>query len=170
MSLLWNRQSDLRVGIVHVMPKAVGLSYIFPAVPILSIIGVALLLLVLPGFWKTRNVALLSYISVCIYLNLKAFIDSLIWRNSIKNIAPIYCDISMSRVSANFKALILPTTAGLLTLQANIFIPAAIVCISRFIWLISTSSPYVVVHDQVLRFRFETCSSLLNSFHSEGKL
>lgn len=84
---LWSRQAT--------MYSPVGISkYVFPAVPILSSTGVVMLLLILPGFIKTRSIPLISYIVAVIYANVIRVVNAIVWRNTTKDLAPIYCRIS----------------------------------------------------------------------------
>jgi hypothetical protein len=73
------------------MAEAVGLSHLYPAVPIMNFFSMALLVLLLPGFWKTRVVALVSLISWIFVGNLLSFITMIEWRGNA-NDAPIWAD------------------------------------------------------------------------------
>jgi uncharacterized membrane protein len=73
------------------MAEAVGLSYLYPALPIMNFFSMALLLLLIPGFWKTRIVALVSHVSWIFVGNLLSFITMIEWRGNT-NDAPIWAD------------------------------------------------------------------------------
>ncbi|KAG8786490.1 a-factor receptor, partial [Serendipita sp. 397] len=110
-------------------PPPDGISVIFPAVPILSVLSIILCLLILPGFWKTRIFAVVYYICWLIAGNGLLLINTCIWRGNVRNI-PIYCDIAALFWTAYPKALYM-----------------CILCVNKFIWTISKPAPSIRVYD-----------------------
>jgi hypothetical protein len=62
------------------MGEAVGGSHLYPIVPIMNFLSMVLTLLLLPGFWKTRIVALVSVVGWIFIGNLAFFLSMIHWR------------------------------------------------------------------------------------------
>jgi hypothetical protein len=75
------------------MKEPVGLSYLFPAVPILNAISIVLLLSIFPAFLKTKVFTLVACPVLLILQNFFSFLNFLIWRNNVRD-APVYADFS----------------------------------------------------------------------------
>ena len=80
------------------MSPAVGVSFLFPAVPILCIFSNILLLVLIPGFWKTGVFALLALVGWLFIGNMLVLIGMIEWRGNIHD-APIFADISESTLA-----------------------------------------------------------------------
>lgn len=74
------------------MVKSVGLSFLYPTIPILCGISILLLLALLPGFWKTRIFALVALVSWLIIGNLLILIGMIGWHGNTHD-APIFANI-----------------------------------------------------------------------------
>jgi len=62
------------------MTEAVGLSHLYPALPIMNFIAMVLALLLVPAFWKTRIVALVALVGWLFLTNSLKFIGMIYWR------------------------------------------------------------------------------------------
>jgi Pheromone A receptor len=77
------------------MAEAIGLSHLYPAVPILNFLSIVLLLLLVPGFWKTRIVALVALPAWLFIGNFLSFTRMIHWRGHT-NDAPVLGSICES--------------------------------------------------------------------------
>ncbi|KAH6890865.1 pheromone A receptor-domain-containing protein [Coprinopsis sp. MPI-PUGE-AT-0042] len=95
----------------------------YPLFPILSFLGFVVSFLPLPWHLQAWNSGTCAYMvwtgTGCLIL----FINSLVWAGNISNPAPIWCDISSKII-----------------LGAGIAIPASILCISRRLYTIASST------------------------------
>jgi Pheromone A receptor len=82
------------------MTGAVGVSHIYPTVPIMNFLAMVSLLLLIPGFWKTRIVALVALVGWLFLTNLLNFIGMIHWRGHT-NDAPVFASICESFVSSS---------------------------------------------------------------------
>jgi hypothetical protein len=85
--------------IVHEMEQAIGLSRLYPTVPIMNVLAMVSLLLLIPGFWKTRIIALVAIVSWFFLGNLLFFIGIIYWRGHT-NDAPVLASICESFISS----------------------------------------------------------------------
>ncbi|KIM28331.1 hypothetical protein M408DRAFT_140016 [Serendipita vermifera MAFF 305830] len=74
------------------MTQSVGVSFLYPGIPILCCFSTFLLVILLPGFWKTRIFALLAMVAWLILGNLLVIICMTRWRGNTDNV-PILADI-----------------------------------------------------------------------------
>lgn len=70
-----------------------GFSFFYPTLPIFSFIAIILMALLFPGFYRTRSIALMSLWTWVYFLNLFTCINMILWRSSVDDLAPVYCDI-----------------------------------------------------------------------------
>ena len=82
------------------MTEAVGVSHLYPAVPIMNFLAMVSLLLLIPGFWKTRIVALVALVGWIFLGNLLYFIGMIYWRGHT-NDAPAFASICELLISSN---------------------------------------------------------------------
>jgi hypothetical protein len=80
------------------MAQAIGVSHLYPAVPIMNFLAMVLLPLLIPGFWKTRIVALVALICWLFLGNLLSFIGMIYWRGHTDD-APVLASICESFIS-----------------------------------------------------------------------
>ncbi|PVF97334.1 hypothetical protein CPB86DRAFT_760391 [Serendipita vermifera] len=73
------------------MKEPVGLSFLFPLVPVLNAISIVLLLSIFPAFLKTKVFTLVASVVLLILGNFFILLNMLIWRSNIRDI-PIYSD------------------------------------------------------------------------------
>jgi hypothetical protein len=85
------------------MAQAVGLSHLYPAVPIMNFLAMVSLLLLIPSFWKTRIIALVAYVGWLFLANLLQFISMIHWRGHT-NDAPVFASICESFISSSNEA------------------------------------------------------------------
>ncbi|KAG9054473.1 hypothetical protein FS842_005012 [Serendipita sp. 407] len=100
-------------------PTPVGFSDLFPILPLFSVLSFVCCMLVLPGFIKTRVLALTTYTLWLALGNLIICINTCVWRNNTRNI-PIYSDF-VAHLWANYTNII----------YLNIF------CFHKFVWNIT---------------------------------
>jgi hypothetical protein len=81
------------------MAQAIGLSHLYPALPIMNFLAMVSMLLLVPGFWKTRIVTLVGWLFVANLLN---FIGMIHWRGHA-NDAPVFASLCESFVSSSNK-------------------------------------------------------------------
>ena len=131
------------------MAPAVGISFLFPAVPILCAISSVLLLILLPGFWKTGVFALLALVGWLLIGNTLVFIGMVGWHGNIHD-APILADISASIVVNWPSSLSVPcfTVAALWNIW---FVGAfgSLLVFSKFVWQRLQPSSARKFYDQV---------------------
>ncbi|KAK6987709.1 STE3-domain-containing protein [Favolaschia claudopus] len=97
------------------------------------------LFLALPCHWRARNVATLSAIFWLFIANIIFAVDSIIWGDSIRVIAPIWCDISTK-----------------LIIGSNFALPAACLCICIHLEQVSSiRAVRVTIDDKKRRQLFE---------------
>ncbi|KAG2131856.1 pheromone receptor [Suillus cothurnatus] len=95
----------------------------YPAFPVLALIGVAVVLIPLPWHFQAWNSGTCLYMIWTALGLLNLAVNSIVWRSSAINYAPIWCDIS-SR----------------LIVGVAVAIPAASLCINRRLYKIATLS------------------------------
>ncbi|KAG1750489.1 pheromone receptor Rcb3 B43 [Suillus paluster] len=95
----------------------------YPAFPVLALIGVVLVLIPLPWHFQAWNSGTCLYMIWTALGLLNLAINSIVWRSSVINYAPVWCDIS-SR----------------LIVGVSVAIPAASLCINRRLYKIATIS------------------------------
>ncbi|KAG9052823.1 hypothetical protein FS842_009179, partial [Serendipita sp. 407] len=106
-----------------------GISAIFPVVAVLSVLSNTLCLLLLPGFIKTRIISIVCLICWLLLGNGLLLLNMFIWRGNTRNI-PIYSDIV-----ARFWSIF------------TIAIHMSILCLTKFIWIISRPAPTIKLYD-----------------------
>jgi Pheromone A receptor len=82
------------------MAEAMGLSHLYPVVPIMSFLAMVSMLLLIPGFWKTRIVALVALVGWMFLVNLLHFIGMIRWRGHT-NDAPVLAYICESLIRSS---------------------------------------------------------------------
>jgi len=71
-----------------------------PELPIATGVAALLILVALPAKFRVRNIALLALIVNCFFINLLSCINTLVWADHARDIAPVWCDISTCLVLA----------------------------------------------------------------------
>ncbi|KAF8553273.1 STE3-domain-containing protein [Imleria badia] len=92
----------------------------YPLFSVFSFLSFILILIPFPFHIQAWNVGTCSYIIWVSVACLLEFIDSVVWRNNTLNLAPVWCDISSK-----------------ILLGASVGVPAAGLCISRRLYVIS---------------------------------
>ena len=69
-----------------------------PDYPAWTAVGMTVMILPLPWHWRAKNVATLALIFWLFIENFFVFVNALIWADNYKDVAPIWCDISESRL------------------------------------------------------------------------
>ncbi|KAF9522216.1 STE3-like pheromone receptor [Crepidotus variabilis] len=100
-------------------PSTVLTDPTYPLHPILSFLGFALCLIPLPWHIQASNSATCAFMIWTALWCLNGFVNSVVWRANSSNPAPIWCDISTK-----------------FDIGASIGIPAAVLCISRRIYVL----------------------------------
>lgn len=147
----WQR---FRSDIVYFCHMAAGLSSFFPVLPIFFIISIVLLLLPVPGFVRGRNVAVLFYITWLLLGNAVYFINMLVWRGIVIDVAPIYCDIGehFCELDAIPQMLISGSVTFFLSMLP-FGIACSLLCVNKLVWNISRSGNLSVRHVSPLSSR-----------------
>jgi pheromone a factor receptor len=99
----------------------------YPLLPIISFLGFFLVLIPFPWHLQGWNAGTCVYMIWVAFSCLIQFVNSIIWRNSALNVAPVWCDISSK-----------------LLIGASVGVPASALCISRRLYtiaVIKTASP-----------------------------
>jgi hypothetical protein len=65
----------------------------FPEFTIAAALAIVVLLIPLPVYWRGRNVALLILILTTIIQNLFQFVNTIVWAHSVRDVAPVWCDL-----------------------------------------------------------------------------
>jgi hypothetical protein len=65
-----------------------------PELPVAMAIAAALLLIPLPAHIRLRNIPLLVLIVSTFFMNLLYLVNSLVWAGNVRDVAPVWCDIS----------------------------------------------------------------------------
>ncbi|KAJ7164180.1 putative fungal pheromone GPCR, STE3-type [Mycena filopes] len=82
-----------------------------------AFLAAALVLIPLPGHWRTRNIATLSIISWLFLLNLSYGVNALVWAGNADIVLPVWCDIvTKIKIGATFA---LPSSCFCLALQLH---------------------------------------------------
>ncbi|KAF8149601.1 GPCR fungal pheromone mating factor, partial [Mycena galopus ATCC 62051] len=92
----------------------------YPAFQILSFLGFVLALIPLPWHLQTWNAGPCLFMLWTALSCLNGFINSIVWANSIEDVAPVWCDICAMMIGI------------------NVAIPAASLCITRRLYDIAT--------------------------------
>ncbi|KAG1789909.1 pheromone A receptor-domain-containing protein [Suillus variegatus] len=92
----------------------------YPLIPVVSFLGFLLVLIPFPWHLQAWNAGTCVYMIWVAISCLIQFVNSIIWRNTALNVAPVWCDISTK-----------------LLIGASIGIPASALCISRRLYSIA---------------------------------
>lgn len=99
----------------------------YPLLPVISFLGFFLILIPFPWHLQGWNAGTCVYMMWGAISCLIQFVNSIVWRNSALNVAPVWCDISTK-----------------LLIGASVGVPASALCISRRLYtiaVIKTASP-----------------------------
>nr|CAA71964.1 pheromone receptor [Coprinopsis cinerea] len=111
----------------------------YPALPVFAILGALLVLIPLPWHWRARNVATLSIIAWLFVMNVIYAVNTIVWAGSIRDVAPVYCDIATK-----------------LIIGASHALPLATLCICKHLEMVSSSRTVSYdVSDKKRRMIFE---------------
>lgn len=108
---------------------AAGVSNFYPVLPIFFVISLVLLILPVWGFVRGRNTPVLFYIAWLFLGNAIHYVDMLVWRGTVVNFAPVYCDI-----------------ISVLVVMMPIGISCSLLCINILVFKISQSTTLIVHH------------------------
>jgi Pheromone A receptor len=86
--------------VVHEMAPATGVSHLYPVLPVMNFLAMVLMLLLIPGFWKTRIVALVALVGWIFVTNMLYFIGMIHWRGHT-NDAPVLASICELFISSS---------------------------------------------------------------------
>lgn len=71
----------------------------YPEFPYVAFIASALVLVPLPWHWRAGNVATLSMIVWLFVVDIIYGVDAIVWSSNVHEVIPVWCDISMWRIS-----------------------------------------------------------------------
>lgn len=57
-------------------------------------LGIAGILLPAGWFWKNRNWSIMAYTFWSLCVLIPAFVNSIVWRDNVRIVAPVWCDVS----------------------------------------------------------------------------
>ncbi|KAF9040039.1 pheromone A receptor-domain-containing protein [Panaeolus papilionaceus] len=106
----------------------------YPLYPVLSCIGFVLCLIPLPWHiqaWNSGTVAFMFWTGIACFCG---FINSVVWRDNLRNSSPVWCDISSK--------IIIGVSVG---------IPAATLCISRRLYYLTSGNTVSITRDDKRR-------------------
>ncbi|OSD03755.1 B mating type pheromone receptor [Trametes coccinea BRFM310] len=106
----------------------------YPLFPVFAFLGFLLALVPLPWHLQAWNAGTCMYMLWASLASLVEFVDSIVWNGSLKDAAPVWCDIST-------KFLI----------GAGVGIPASSLCIARRLYKITSVSTVSVTRKEKLR-------------------
>ncbi|KAI8968749.1 STE3-domain-containing protein [Trametes punicea] len=106
----------------------------YPLFPIFAFFGFILALVPLPWHFQAWNAGTCIYMLWASLASLVEFVDSIVWNGSLKDVAPVWCDIST-------KFLI----------GAGVGIPASSLCIARRLYKITSVSTVSITRKEKLR-------------------
>ncbi|OCH88490.1 STE3-domain-containing protein [Obba rivulosa] len=109
------------------------------SMPIGAFIAAVLVLIPLPSHWRARNVATLAIIVWLFVLNVIYCVNTIVWRKTVLNYAPVWCDITTKIIIGSSTAL-----------------PACTLCICKHLELVaSTRVVRLTYSDKRRRMIFE---------------
>ncbi|KAJ8474657.1 hypothetical protein ONZ51_g7062 [Trametes cubensis] len=106
----------------------------YPLFPIFAFLGFVLALIPLPWHFQAWNAGTCIYMLWAALASLVEFVDSIVWNGSLKDVAPVWCDIST-------KFLI----------GAGVGIPASSLCIARRLYKLTSVRTVSVTRKEKLR-------------------
>ncbi|KAI0632782.1 STE3-domain-containing protein [Trametes polyzona] len=115
-------------------PLAVQPDPTYPLFPIFAFLGFLAALVPLPWHFQAWNAGTCIYMLWAALASLVEFVDSIVWNGSLKDVAPVWCDIST-------KFLI----------GAGVGIPASSLCIARRLYKITSVRTVSVTKKEKLR-------------------
>lgn len=103
---------------------------------VFNILGIFFILLPSGWHWRVKNTATLLYIFWCTVTVIPAAINSIIWYNTVENVAPIWCDVrtTCDDHSSILRGESLTADSQIVTkirIGGDVGIPAATLCITR---------------------------------------
>jgi hypothetical protein len=81
---------------IHGCDPSAHLQMRSPELPAAATFAVFVLLLLLPTQIRVRNVAILAPMTCMILTNITYLVNTLVWAENVRDVAPIWCDISQS--------------------------------------------------------------------------
>jgi len=109
----------------------------YPLFPILAFLGFVLSLIPFPWHLQAWNSGTCAFMFWTALACIIGFVNSLVWQNSISNVAPIWCDIGELVCLAPLCCTDLLLVTQLM-LASGVGLPAAILCISRRLYKITS--------------------------------
>ncbi|THU83841.1 STE3-like pheromone receptor [Dendrothele bispora CBS 962.96] len=106
----------------------------YPLFPIFAFLGFVLSLVPLPWHLQAWNSGTCAFMIWTAVACLVSFVNSLIWNNSLANVAPVWCDIATQ-----------------LVLASGVGLPAATLCISRRLYKITSVQTVSITRDDKRR-------------------
>ncbi|CAL1697584.1 unnamed protein product [Somion occarium] len=103
----------------------------YPLFPIFAFCGFIVALIPLPWHFQAWNAGTCIYMLWASLASLIQFVDSIIWHDSLQNVAPIWCDISTKFI-----------------IGAGVGIPAASLCINRRLYNIASVRAVTVTRQE----------------------
>ncbi|KAF7296899.1 Pheromone receptor Rcb2 B44 [Mycena indigotica] len=76
------------------LPTTIHASEMHYELPIGAFLASALVLLPVPWHWRARNIPTLSIVAWLFVSNLQLGVSAIIWADSIRKVAPVWCDIA----------------------------------------------------------------------------
>lgn len=110
-----------------------------PELPIFSFLAAVLVLVPLPWHWQARNTATLSIITWLFVADVIFGVNSLIWAGNVKDITPIWCDISELLAAFYVIPSVNPFSGSKITVGASYALPLATLCICKHLEAVSSS-------------------------------
>ncbi|KAF5342943.1 hypothetical protein D9758_014961 [Tetrapyrgos nigripes] len=106
----------------------------YPLFPIFAFLGFILSLVPLPWHLQAWNSGTCAFMLWTAAACLVTFVNSVVWHNSLLNVAPVWCDISTQVV-----------------LGAGVGLPASVLCISRRLYKITSVQTVAITRDDKRR-------------------
>lgn len=117
----------------------------YPALPIFSFLGFLTVLIPLPWQFQAWNAGTCMYIAWTAIGCLIVFVNTIVWRDNVLDVAPVWCDISTK-----------------ILIGTGIGIPAASLCIVRRLYILLHVQT-VVLSRRAVRFVSIACSPSSNA-------
>jgi len=129
----------------------------YPQLPVGAAIGAILVLVPLPAHLRVRNIAVLSMILFIFSTNVINVVNTLVWAGNVKDVAPIWCDISEFVASSLIGMFLIYRPATNIQLLADISVALAGFCACKYLELVSSSRITTVDRHNRLVFEFLMC-------------